>query len=68
MNEPKIACCGLVVAGGEASGAFEFVEAALDVVAERVNESVDLNGLFAIGPAWDDRRCAICFKAVSDAV
>jgi hypothetical protein len=55
MNEPEIACGGFVAAGCQASCAFEFAGAALDVVAERVNESVDLDGLFAVGPAWDGR-------------
>ena len=68
MNEAEIAFGGFVVAGSEASGAFEFVEAALDAVAERVDEGVDWDGLSAIGPAWNDRCCTTGFKTVADAI
>ena len=68
MNEAEIACGGFVVAGCEASGAFELVEAAFDAVAERVDETVDGNGFLAIGAAWNDRHCAALFEAVADLI
>ena len=64
MNEAEIAFGGLVVAGSEASGAFEFVEAALDAVAERIDKGVDWDGLPAIGPASNSNHAALRLSGV----
>lgn len=68
MNEAEVTCCGFVVPGGEASGAFELVEAALDAVSEGVGDAVDADGLLSIGLAGDDRRSAALADHVADAV
>ena len=54
MNEAEIAVSGLVVAGCQAAGAFQLVEAALHSVSEGVGDGIDRNSLFPVDLAGDD--------------
>lgn len=68
MDEPEIACGGFVVSGCQASGAFEFVEAAFDLIAQRVDKIIDGDWMFPVGSAWNDRRATMFFYCLSDMI
>lgn len=62
MNEAEIACGSFIVACCEAARAFEFVEAALDLVSQSVGYGIERDWHLAIGFAGNDRRStAICY-------
>ena len=49
LDEAEMACGGLVVTGGEASGVFETVDAALDTIAQGVDQDADRLGRRSVG-------------------
>lgn len=64
MNEAEITGGGFIISCGEASRAFEAVDAALDSISDGVDEVVDDDRLLAVLAAWDDsfgaaRSCVI---------
>jgi hypothetical protein len=58
VNEAEVAFCGFVIACSEAAGAFELVEASLHPVSQGVCNTIDEDGLLAIGLAGNDRCSA----------
>ena len=54
MNEPEIAVGCFVIAGSQAAGALELVEAAFHPVSEGVGDAVDEDWFFPVGPSGDD--------------
>ena len=68
MDYAKVACSSLVVSGCKSPGAFEFVEAALNLVAQSIDEAIDWNDLLSVGSGWNDRCPAALFDIASDMV
>lgn len=59
LDEAEIACGGLVVTGGEAPGVFQTVEAALDTIAQGVDQYADRLGCGSVATGGDDGRAAL---------
>ena len=68
MNNGKVACGCLVVAGGEPPRAFELVEASLDLISEGIHEAVDRYRLLSVCPAGDDGCSAARLGVVADVI
>ncbi|TCT35179.1 hypothetical protein EDC90_10281 [Martelella mediterranea] len=68
MNDGKIACSCFVIAGSEPPGAFELVEASLDLVSEGIHEAIDGDRLFAICSAGNDGCSAARLGVVADVI
>lgn len=68
MDDGKIAFGCFVVSGREPSGAFELVEASLDLVSEGIHEAINRDRLFAICSAGNDGRSAAFFDVVADVI
>ena len=68
VYEAKIAICCFVIAGRQASGTFEFCEAALNSISQRIGDGVVRHRHFAACLRRDDRRCAALSNRVSDVV
>jgi hypothetical protein len=68
VDEAEEAGGSFVVAGGEAAGVLQPVEAALDPVAESVSIVIDRFLLQAMAPAWDGGSSAGRRNAVPDRI
>lgn len=68
MSEAEIACSRFVVSCGEATGAFEFVEAALDAISQGVSNCIDDDWHFAVYFAHDDWGAASACDDVPDVI
>jgi len=68
LDESEVTCRGFVVSGGEASGAFEFVETTLDLIAQGIDEAVYRDLLRAVGARGDDRCAAPSGHHVADGI
>jgi hypothetical protein len=68
VDDGEIAFGCFVVSGREPSGAFELVEASLDLVSEGIHEAINRDRLFAICSTGDDGRSAAFFDVVADVI
>ena len=68
MDDAEVACCCFVVPGCEASGAFELVEAALDLVSKGIDKPIDCNNLLSVGPGRNDRCSTTPFYSGADVI
>lgn len=68
LHEAEEACGGLVVAGGDASGVLEAVEAPLDPVAQGVDVAVDALADLAASAGRNDGHAAAIFHVLADRV
>ncbi len=68
MDESEVACCCFIVARGEAAGAFELVEAALDPVPQGVGDCLDEDRFFTVDLARYDRCTATLLDDMANVV
>ena len=68
MDECSIAECGLVITCREAPGILEFVEAALDDVAQRIDGRIDRNLKKSVAFGGDHSEAAALFHVLADEV
>ena len=68
MNEAKITCGSFVVASCQSPGAFEFVEAAFNLVSQNVSYGIHLDGYLSVGLSGNDRPATALNDRVSDMV
>ena len=68
MNEAEVACGCFVISGGQASGAFELVEAPFDLVAQGIDGAIDRDLLLAVRTCRNDRRTAASCHRFPDSI
>ena len=66
MDYGEVACSSLVVSCCKSLGAFEFVEAALNLISQSIDEAINWNDLLSIGLGWNDRCPTALFDIASD--
>ena len=68
LDEAEIACGSLVVSGGETPGIFQTVDAALDAVAQGIDQTVDRLGTRSVAAGRNDRRATLRGDLLADGV